>query len=222
MHHRVSTKLWSPDFCFTQIPPNSSQIGFYQIVTRFKRGRHRRERSGDHVAYRLVFAVFYHWWWIKIFKKNKAPLSSQHVLSRYTAVCVYSTGVHQWIRISNFGLLDPEGDPDRHQNLSPWSLGHALPLQEILSKSVYNFFSYPTDRQTDRSENITSFFGGGNKAGITITSSTRPKTYVIITCMYQRREVPAPKQSAPRVRWRRNAGVEMSCSAPWRCRITTH
>jgi len=37
-----------------------------------------------------------------------------------------------------------------------------LPLQEISSKSVHNFFNYPTDRQTDRSENITSFGGGNN------------------------------------------------------------
>ena len=29
-------------------------------------------------------------------------------------------------------------------------LGHARPLQEISSKSVHNFFSYPMDRQTDR------------------------------------------------------------------------
>ena len=41
------------------------------------------------------------------------------------------------------------------------------PLQKISSKSVHNFFSYPTDRQisdrqTDRSENITSFGGGNN------------------------------------------------------------
>jgi len=27
---------------------------------------------------------------------------------------------------------------------------------------AYQLFSYATDRQTDRSENITSFFGGGN------------------------------------------------------------
>jgi len=60
-----------------------------------------------------------------------------------------------------FGLLDPDGDPDRHPNLSPWSLGHALQLQDISSKSVHNFSSYPTDRQTDWSENVT-FFGGGN------------------------------------------------------------
>jgi len=39
----------------------------------------------------------------------------------------------------------------------------ALPLREISSKSIYNFFSYPTDRQTGRSKNITSFFGEGNK-----------------------------------------------------------
>jgi len=99
----------------------------------------------------------------------------------------------QWIRISDFGLLDPVGDPDRHQNLSPRSLGHALPLQEILSKSIHNFSPFPisrilapwfcsfrlwryinhlltylltdrqTDRRTDRSRNITSFFGAGNE-----------------------------------------------------------
>jgi len=40
-------------------------------------------------------------------------------------------------------------DPDRHQNWTHWSLGHALRLQEISSKSVHNFFSYPTDRQTE-------------------------------------------------------------------------
>ena len=71
----------------------------------------------------------------------------------------------QWIRTSDFGLIDPNGDPDRNQNLTTWSLGHALLLQEISSKSVHNFFSYPTDRQTDktdRSKNTTSFFGGGN------------------------------------------------------------
>jgi len=56
--------------------------------------------------------------------------------------------------------MDPDGDPDRHQNLITWSLGYALPLQEISSKSVHNFFSYltkrQTDKQTDRSKNITS------------------------------------------------------------------
>jgi len=30
---------------------------------------------------------------------------------------------------------------------------HALPLQEISSKSIHNFFSYPMDRQTDRQTN---------------------------------------------------------------------
>jgi len=67
------------------------------------------------------------------------------------------------MRISDFGLLDLDGNPDHHQNWTHWSLGHALPLQEISSKSVHNFFSYPTDRQTDWSENITSFGGGNNK-----------------------------------------------------------
>jgi len=40
----------------------------------------------------------------------------------------------------DFGLLNPDGDPDRHQNLITWF----LPLEEISSKSVYNFFSYPS------------------------------------------------------------------------------
>jgi len=39
-------------------------------------------------------------------------------------------------------------------------------LQKISSKSVHKFASNPTDRQTnrqtDRTKNITSFFGGGN------------------------------------------------------------
>ena len=74
------------------------------------------------------------------------------------------------IRISDFGLPDPKRDLDRHQNCITWSLSHALPLQKISSKSVHKFPSNPTDRQTDkqtdrqtvRTENITSFFGGGN------------------------------------------------------------
>jgi len=33
-------------------------------------------------------------------------------------------------------------------------MGHALPLQEILSKSVHNIFSYPTDRQTDKQTEV--------------------------------------------------------------------
>ena len=78
----------------------------------------------------------------------------------------------------DFGLLDPDGEPDSHQIYFPWSLCHALPLQEISSKSVHNFFSYPTDnRQTDQSENITSFFGGGKHADITVTTrATRDHT----------------------------------------------
>ena len=54
------------------------------------------------------------------------------------------------IRISDFGLLDPKRDTDRHQNCITWSLSHALPLQKISSKSVHKFASNPTDRQTDK------------------------------------------------------------------------
>ena len=75
------------------------------------------------------------------------------------------------IRILDFGLSDPKRDPDRHQNCTTWSVSHALPLQKISSKSVHKFASNLTDRQTDRqtdgqtdrTENTTSFFGGGNK-----------------------------------------------------------
>jgi len=64
----------------------------------------------------------------------------------------------------DFGLWTPDlkRDPDRHQNFITWSLSYALPLQKISSKSVHKFASNPTDRQTDRTKNVTSFFGGGN------------------------------------------------------------
>ena len=54
------------------------------------------------------------------------------------------------VRTSGSGLLDSDGDPDRHQNLFLWSMGHALHLEEISSKSVHNFVSHPMDDQTDR------------------------------------------------------------------------
>ena len=54
-------------------------------------------------------------------------------------------------------------------SLGRWAMPYplpGLPLQKISSKSVYKFASNPTDRQTnrqtDRTKNITSFFGGGN------------------------------------------------------------
>jgi len=60
----------------------------------------------------------------------------------------------------DFGLLDPDGDPDRHQNWTRWSLGtrhSTLPLQEIMTKSIHNFFSYPTtDKQTNRTDRQTN------------------------------------------------------------------
>jgi len=66
---------------------------------------------------------------------------------------------------SDFGLRTPgSGSSPKLNSLVP---GHALPLQEISSKSVHNCFSYPTDRQTDKQTevnlNITSFFVGGNE-----------------------------------------------------------
>ena len=80
------------------------------------------------------------------------------------------------IRILDFGLPDPKRDPDHHQNCITWSLSHAPPLQKISSKSVHKFASNPThrqtNRQTDRTKNITSFFGGGNKSWCAVQYSS--------------------------------------------------
>ena len=47
-------------------------------------------------------------------------------------------------------------DANRHQNVITWFLGHALPLQEISSKSVRNFFSVirRADKQTDKQTEV--------------------------------------------------------------------
>jgi len=45
----------------------------------------------------------------------------------------------------DFGLLDPDGDPDRYQNVISWSLGHTPALRRISSKSVGNFFDNPVN-----------------------------------------------------------------------------
>jgi len=56
----------------------------------------------------------------------------------------------QWIRISDFGLLDPDGDPDRRQHLITWSLAHALPLQEFCQNPFTTFSVIRrTDKQTE-------------------------------------------------------------------------
>jgi len=43
------------------------------------------------------------------------------------------------------GLPDPDGYPDRHQNVISWSLGHTAALRKISSKSVGNFFNNPVN-----------------------------------------------------------------------------
>jgi len=67
------------------------------------------------------------------------------------------------IRISDFALLDSDRDPHRHQNCITWSLSHALPYKKFRQNPFTSLrVIRRTDRQTDRTENITSFFGGGN------------------------------------------------------------
>ena len=55
--------------------------------------------------------------------------------------------------------------PDLHQNRIRSSLSHTKPAHQISSKYIDNFLRYPahkqTNKQTERSENITSFTFGG-------------------------------------------------------------
>jgi len=52
---------------------------------------------------------------------------------------------------ADFGLLDPDGDPDRHSSPKFNSLvSGSYPSKKFPSKSIRNFVSYPTDRQTNR------------------------------------------------------------------------
>jgi len=45
----------------------------------------------------------------------------------------------------DFGLLDLQGDLDRHQNVISWSLGHTPALHKISAKSIGNFFDNPVN-----------------------------------------------------------------------------
>ena len=68
---------------------------------------------------------------------------------RTTALRTFS--IIQWIRISNFGLLDTNGDPDRHQNLIPvvpWPC--PTPPRNFIKIRSQLFQIRQTDRQTDR------------------------------------------------------------------------
>ena len=46
-------------------------------------------------------------------------------------------------------ILDPDGDPDHHQNLIDSQLTHFWPILKIILKSVHNFLRYAVDRQTN-------------------------------------------------------------------------
>jgi len=55
-------------------------------------------------------------------------------------------------------IQDPRKKPDRHQNLSDFSPGHAPSLQKISSKSVRIFFDISHAHRIWRLHNL---FGGG-------------------------------------------------------------
>ena len=61
--------------------------------------------------------------------------------------------------------LYPDGDPDRHQNLSICSLAHCQPSLKILCKSVWKLLrkvlNKQTDKQTDRQRRLHDLLGGG-------------------------------------------------------------
>lgn len=50
-------------------------------------------------------------------------------------------------------FLDPDSDPDHHQNLIDCSLTHFQHTLKISCKSVHNFLSYLGYRQTDKQTN---------------------------------------------------------------------
>jgi len=46
-------------YIYPLFPKFAPKLVFLSNVKRFTRGRHRTERSGDHVAYRLVYLFFF-------------------------------------------------------------------------------------------------------------------------------------------------------------------
>ena len=95
---------------------------------------------------------------------QRAQTSAEHGM---TQIRLQFFLVIRGIRILDFGLPDPKRDPDRHQNCITWSLSHALPLQKFRENPFTSLrVIRRTDRQTDRTKNITSFFGGGNHKSI--------------------------------------------------------
>jgi len=56
----------------------------------------------------------------------------------------------QWIRISDFRLLDPGGDPDRHQNwklIGPWAMPY--PSKKLIRSQLLQLSDGQTDKQTE-------------------------------------------------------------------------
>ena len=92
----------------------------------------------------------------------------------------------QWIWISVFGLLDPDGDPDRHQNWTHRSLGHALPVRQN-PFATFQLYDGQTDRQTDihtdRTKNITSFGGSNNNNSYILWV---PESQSLLLCLWKK------------------------------------
>ena len=88
----------------------------------------------------------------------------------------------QWIRISDFGLLDPDGDPDCQQNVITWSLsqnprGHLFCVCWQRGSSsririvIRNGLSDP-DSDADRHQNVISWSLGHTPALHKISSKS--------------------------------------------------
>ena len=105
---------------------------------------------------------------------SRGEMTFPHLLQPRIKACIYVISILEVlrehkpppirrIRISDFGVPDLKRDPDRHQNCITWSLSHALPLQKFRHNPFTSLrVIRRTDRQTDRTKNITSFFGGGS------------------------------------------------------------
>ena len=50
-------------------------------------------------------------------------------------------------------FLDPDGNPEHHQNVIVCSLSHYQHFLKTSSKSVHNFWSYLANKQTDKQSN---------------------------------------------------------------------
>jgi len=75
---------------------------------------------------------------------TKTELIEAALRASVLSVCWRGSSYRIRIVIRN-GLLDLDSDPDCHQNVISWSVGHIPALHKISSKSIGNFFDNPVN-----------------------------------------------------------------------------